>query len=102
MPTNKTDAADLSEQVETLRKDLASLTQTIADLGKAKGNEAVNAARAKVSDARDHAADAAETARLQAMEFQDKADSFIKHQPATALGIAAGIGFLIGFLGSRR
>ena len=99
---NKPDAADLSEQIETLRNDLATLTQAIADLGKAKGDDAVNAAKTTLSDARDQAADAAETARLQAMELQDKADTFIKNQPATALGIVAGIGFLVGFLGSRK
>lgn len=95
-------AADVSEQVEILRHDLAALTQTIADLTKAKGDEAVTTAKAKLSDARDQAADVADTARLQAMEFQDKADSFVKNQPATALGIAAGLGFLVGFLGSRK
>ncbi|WP_299728043.1 DUF883 domain-containing protein [uncultured Tateyamaria sp.] len=95
-------AADLSEQVETLRNDLATLTQTIAEMGKAKGDETVHKAKSKVSDVRDHAADVAETARLQAMELQDKADSFIKNQPATAMGIAAGVGFLVGFLGSRK
>lgn len=100
--TTEPNAADLSEQVETLRNDLATLTQTIADLGKAKGDDAVDVTKSKLSDARDNAADAVETARLQAMEMQDKADSFIKNQPAAALGIAAGLGFLAGFLGSRK
>ncbi|WP_415404424.1 DUF883 family protein [Tateyamaria sp. SN3-11] len=97
-----TDTGDLAAQVETLRHDLASLTQTIADLGRAKGDEAVSAAKSKMADVREQAADTAETARLQAMEMQDKADTFIKNQPATALGIAAGVGFLVGFLGSRK
>lgn len=96
------DSDDLAAQVETLRQDLATLTHSISDLGKAKGDAAVNAAKAKMADVRDQAADTAETARLHAMELQGQADTFIKNQPAAALGIAAGVGFLVGFLGSRK
>lgn len=95
-------SADLAKQVEVLRKDLGALTEIIADLGKAKGDEAVAAAKTKVDDVRERATDTADTARLQAMELQDQANDFIKNQPATALGIAAGIGFLVGFMGSRK
>lgn len=94
--------ADLSDQIEILRNDLSALTQTIADLGKAKGDEAVSAAKAKAADVRDKAADHAETARLQALELQDRTNDFIRNQPATALGVAAGLGFLVGFMSSRK
>lgn len=88
-------AEDLSDQIETLRNDLSALTQTIADIGKAKGEETVATAKAKMSEAREKASDTAEHARV-------RAEDFMQTQPATALGIAAGIGFLIGFLGSRK
>ncbi len=101
-PNGKASSADLSAQVETLRKDLADLTNIIADLGKAKGEDAISAAKSSANAARDKVVDHAETARLQAMELQDQANSFVKNQPAAALGIAAGIGFLIGMLGSRK
>lgn len=96
------ETADVSEQLATLRSDIATLTQTISDLTKSKGDEALNTAKSKLSDARDQAAEASETPRLMAMELQDKTDAFIKNQPAAALGIAAGVGFLVGFLGSRN
>ncbi len=95
-------AADLNDQIETLRQDIGALTQTISEMGKHKGDETIEAARAKASDLRDKAADHAETARLQALEMQDQANNFIRNQPATALGIAAGVGFLVGFFGSRK
>ena len=95
-------SADLASQMDVLRKDLSALTEIIADLGKAKGDEAVAAAKSKVDAVKDKAADTADTARLQAMELQDQANTFIKNQPATALGIAAGVGFLVGFMGSRK
>lgn len=95
-------SADLADQIETLRNDLSMLTNTIAEIGIAKGEDAVTAAKSKAADVKATAADSAETARLQAMELQGQANDFIKNQPVTALGIAAGIGFLIGFMGSRK
>ncbi len=94
--------ADLTDQIDVLRKDLSALTEIIADLGKAKGDAAIAAAKEKVDGVAESAADTAETARLHAMELQGQANDFIKNQPATALGIAAGIGFLVGFMGSRK
>jgi ElaB/YqjD/DUF883 family membrane-anchored ribosome-binding protein len=97
-----TDADDLSAQVETLRDDIVDLTQMIADLGKSKGYEAASAAIAKATDAREKVSDQAEAARQQALALQGQANDFVHKQPATALGIAAGLGFLIGFLGARK
>ncbi|MEJ6396708.1 DUF883 family protein [Yoonia sp. 208BN28-4] len=100
--TNAPNSDDLAEQIKILRDDLGSLTQTIADMGRATGENAVNAAKSKVNDVRDAAMDRAETAQLHAMEVKNQADDFIRTQPATALGVAAGLGFLVGFMSSRR
>ena len=100
--TNGASVSDVSNQIEILREDLSALTQTIADLSRAKGDEAITAARDKMADARDKATDQAQAARQQAAELQGQANDFIRNQPATALGIAAGLGFLVGFMGSRR
>lgn len=99
---NETDTSDVSAQLEVLRDDVATLTQIIGELAKSKSDEALSIAKAKASDFRDSASDHAEAARRQALEVQDKATDFVRTQPATALGIAAGVGFLIGFLGSRK
>ncbi|WP_342076974.1 DUF883 domain-containing protein [Yoonia sp. SS1-5] len=93
---------DLAKQIEILQKDLGQLTQTIAEIGKSKSDAAVSATKAKLSDARDHVADQAETAKLQAMELQGQANDFIRNQPATALGVAAGLGFLVGIMSTRK
>ncbi|SPH19578.1 hypothetical protein ASD8599_00312 [Ascidiaceihabitans donghaensis] len=93
---------DIAKQIEVLQNDISSLTSTIAQMGKAKGDEAVSTAKAKLSDVRDQANDHAETARLQAMELQGQANDFIRKQPATALGVAAGVGFLVGLLSTRK
>ena len=94
--------ADLKDQIETLRNDIGTLTRTMADMGKGKGDDAMAHARATMSDMGEQVADHAETARLRAMELQGQANDFIRTQPATALGIAAGAGFLVGFFGARK
>ena len=93
---------DLGEQIETLRHDLGSLTQTIAEIAKEKRGEALAGTKSAFDSVRDKAADSAETAQLTAMEFQDQTRDFIKSQPAIALGIAAGVGFLVGLVGARK
>lgn len=92
-------AADLEEQITTLREELGTLTKTIAELAKAKGEETVADAKSKADDVRE---DAVDQVQAQTAALQDMANDFLNKQPATALGIAAGLGFLIGFLGSRR
>ncbi|WP_088634175.1 YqjD family protein [Phaeobacter sp. 22II1-1F12B] len=86
---------ELSAQIETLRKDLSSLTETITELGREKKSELTDTARRKKAEAEEYIS-------TQARDARDQATEFVSTQPATALGIAAGIGFLIGCLTSRR
>ena len=86
---------DLSDQIALLKKDIASLTETLGDYGKAKSEEMRD-------NARNAANDFADTGRLKAMEVQQQAEEFLKAQPGTAVGIAAGIGFLVGLVTARR
>lgn len=86
---------ELSAQIETLRKDLSSLTVTITELGREKKSELTDTARRKKAEAEEYIS-------TQARDARDQATEFVSTQPATALGIAAGIGFLIGCLTSRR
>ena len=86
---------DLSKQIEILKSDISSLTSTLGEYAKSKGAEATDTAKAKAQKV-------AETGRDKAVEAQLHAEEFIRTKPATALGIAAGLGFLIGMITSRR
>ena len=86
---------DLSDQIAILKSDIASLTGTLSEYGKAKTTQAAQTAK-------DAAADAVTEARVKALDAQAQAEDFIRTQPATALGIAAGVGFLVGMITSRR
>ena len=64
--------------------------------------EISEAAQAKVDELRETAASHAAAASDQAAALQGQANDFVKNQPAAALGIAAGLGFLVGFMSSRK
>ncbi len=86
---------DLSAQIDILKNDLASLTHSLSDFGTAKTQHAAEAARAKAVELREAGRDRAEASLGQA-------EDFVRTQPATAMGIAAGVGFLVGMLTTAR
>lgn len=86
---------ELSDQITLLKRDIASLTETLGEYGKAKSEEMRDTARGAAQDLSD-------AGRLKAMEAQKQAEEFLQTQPGTALGIAAGLGFLVGIITARR
>jgi len=94
--TSKTTSLeDLSAQIDILKNDIATLTSSVGEYGKEKGRTAANSARSSANDL-------ATSGRVKALEAQDAAEDFVREQPATALGIAAGLGFLVGLIATRR
>lgn len=86
---------DLSEQVAILKDDIATLTSTVGEVGRAQVEGAASSAKAVATDLTD-------TGRLMVSDTQDKAEEFIRTQPLAALGIAAGLGLLVGIAVSKR
>lgn len=93
--TGEVSVEDLSAQMDILKSDLSNLTQTLSDYGIAKSHEASRAAK-------DAASQMSAASRKKAYEAQAQAEEFVHSQPATALGIAAGLGFLIGMMTARK
>ncbi|WP_439142879.1 DUF883 family protein [Pseudooctadecabacter sp.] len=96
------DTADLAQQIETLKADLKDLTEIMAGVGQSKAADIKEAAQDTFKSARDAGAEKVDYARAQAEHLGDEARQFVQRQPATALGVAVGVGFLIVLLGSRR
>lgn len=92
---NDVSVEDLSKQINALKSDLATLTESVSDYTKSRTSEMTAAAKARAKEA-------AQTGRDKAIEAQQYTEDFIRTQPATALGIAAGLGFLIGMVTARR
>jgi ElaB/YqjD/DUF883 family membrane-anchored ribosome-binding protein len=95
-------SADLAQQLTTLRGDFDGLTQIIKDLAATKKDEAISVAQSRMSEAAHVVANQVETARLHGMVLQDRAAGFVRNQPIAAVGIAAGMGVLLGVLANRR
>lgn len=102
-----TSTADMEKQVEVLRKDVAQLTQQVADLISRKKDETMSqvksefrTAQAKVDSA---ISDVSAKGRETIDAFSDVADTFgdavddsLRKRPYATLAVVAGIGFLLG------
>lgn len=86
---------DLSAQIDALKNDLSSLTSSLSDYGIGKAAEAKQATKEGAETLKAAASD-------KAIEAQLHTEEFVKTQPATALGLAAGLGFLVGMITARR
>lgn len=93
---------DLSKQMAVLREDIANLTAIVAEYGKAQAGQLQTAATDKASNLAKAGANAAHSAKATAELAYSDAEDTIRANPATAVGIAAGLGFLVGLLTTRR
>lgn len=93
---------DLAKQVAILRDDIANLTSIVADYGKAQGGQLKAVAADTANDLADTGAAAARSAKATAKEVYSRAEEGIRDNPASAVGIAAGLGFVVGLLTARR
>ncbi|MGY6412208.1 MAG: DUF883 family protein [Alkalilacustris sp.] len=93
---------DLNRQMEALREDVAAIAETLKALGRAQGKAAAEGVREKADEARAAGEAQVEALRRSLEAILAEADSAARQKPVTAMGIAAGFGFLIGLLLARR
>lgn len=86
---------DLSTQIAILKDDIAALTSSVSQFSKSTTRDAANQAKAAAHDY-------ADLGKEKVVDAQKTAEDFIRTQPATAMGVAAGFGFLIGLITARR
>lgn len=103
MATSKSpDTEDLNKQIETLRSDIASITDTLGQMAKAQKDGLTNAAHQRFDDARARGADAISQAQAQANALNAQAHDFVQEKPAVSLGMAAALGFVVGIITTSR
>lgn len=95
-------SADLSAQIETLKADVAELTKVMGDYGRAQKAQLGATAEDSFEAAKQKGAETAEYARQQARDAYAGAEKTVRANPAASVGIAAGVGFLVGLLATRR
>ncbi len=93
---------DLSKQIDTLKSDIAKLTGLMSEFGTAKATEAREMARKKAQELRSEGERYAEEAGRMVHDNAEAALDAVRRQPATAVALSVGIGFLIGLVASRR
>jgi len=97
-----TSADDVRDQIAALQADMAQLTKTVGDYGKSRGEEARAVANAKAAELRTRADEARTAAEAQLKSGYAQAETAVRDNPAAAVGIAAGVGFVLGLLSTRR
>ena len=104
---NGTTTADVEQQLEVLRDDIAELTQQVSNLlnqtkdsAMAQVKSQAQRARASVdgalSDMQDKGRETVDAFRDVADTFGDAVDDSLKRRPYATLAIVAGLGFLFG------
>ncbi len=93
---------DLAVQIETLKGDIAGIAEILADLGTEKRAQATARVRDAASEVKAHGEQHLKDAQNYAEDLSAQATDAVRRQPAMAVGIAVGVGFLIGLVTSRR
>ena len=81
---------DVQADLEALRRDLASLTQTVASFGSGKFREASETSQQYM-----------DTARERFMNAEEDIEAYVRAKPLQSLAMAAGVGYVLALL-SRR
>lgn len=98
----KKEAEDLQAQLAILRDDIATLKTTLAEFGRVQGSHLRAVANTKVNEAAAYGAAKAEDVQKAAAKTYADTENAVRANPAAAVGIAAGAGFLVGLMTARR
>ncbi len=93
---------DVNQQMAVLRDDIANLTAAVAEYGKAQGLHLKSVATDKANEAAQAGTATAAAVKEKAEVAYSDAENAVRTNPAAAVGIAAGIGFLVGMIATRR
>lgn len=96
------DIEQLSEQISALKQDVSAVSETLAELGKSTRDAAATNARRKAAHLREVGETQFEAAQHRAGEIGQNATEAVRQQPATFVGLAVGLGFLLGFVSGRK
>lgn len=93
---------DLESQIAALKADVAALTGTLKGMGVQQGEALKASAMDSASALRKRGEETAAEVQKTAQEYYATAETRVRDNPAAAVGIAAGVGFLAGLILNRR
>jgi ElaB/YqjD/DUF883 family membrane-anchored ribosome-binding protein len=103
--TNMTDhatTATLKADLAAVMRDAEALIKASADQGGAKVDEARSKIRESLETARSRLLEVERAARRQGEDAMIATEDYVKRNPWQAVGIAAGVGLVVGVLLARR
>src|SRR6056297_3251344 len=90
------DIEQLNDQIASLKKDIADISHTLSGLGKSSQAAAGEQVREKAAHLRDAGQEQLHAAQYRAEEMGQQAADTVRNQPAASVGLAVGLGFLLG------
>jgi ElaB/YqjD/DUF883 family membrane-anchored ribosome-binding protein len=93
---------DVREQLSALRSDIAGLTSALGDYVKEQKRVVQSRASAGLEALKDAGKSGLKASGDKALEVKAGAETMIRDNPAGAVAISAGIGFVLGLLTRRR
>lgn len=103
MSTQKpADTAQLMEDLRVVVEDAEALLKATAGQAGERVEQARHRAEESVRAARERLADLEGEVRMRAREAARTTDRYVHETPWGAIGMAAGVGFILGLLSGRR
>jgi len=102
MSTQKPDTAQLMEDLRVVVEDAEALLRATAGQAGEKVDQARQRAEESVKVARERLGELEGEFRVRAREAARTTDRYVHENPWGAIGMAAGIGFILGLLSGRR
>lgn len=92
----------LAEQIEDLKSDISSISGTLSDLVGNSRESAVDLARSQARDLQEKGRRQVRHLRETTEDLGHQAADAVRTQPAAAVGLAVGAGFLLGLMTGRK
>lgn len=93
---------EIGAQVDALKNDISALTKAVSDMGVAKTKEFKHAAYDQAEQLRERGEAVMADAGARARAAGHTVEQQVQQNPAAALGIATGVGFLLGLIFARK
>lgn len=92
---------EMRQRIDDLKSEIASLSRTLSALGGQKVDDYKDTVEKFTAEAVSASLRAFDSARSEAMSLEEGFERQVREHPLRAIGIAAGVGFLIALM-SRR
>lgn len=93
---------EMSDRISTIRDELSAMASNVYEEGRSRGKAALRAAGRDAGRMMERGGEVAGRVRAQASDVALRTEDLVRARPAAALGIALGVGLLIGLMSRRR